>query len=126
MKMAGRGHWFWLRVAIALVWLHQGGWLKCIAVDERHLSIVEAAVPFGSARLWIGAIGAAECLLALWFLSGWRRKECAGLQVALLAAMNAGGILFAGTAIPDPVGMVLMNLVFSLAILGAGGVWRDG
>lgn len=39
--------------------------------------------------------------------------------------MNTGGILSAAGEIPDPVGMVLMNLVFSLAILGAGGFWRE-
>lgn len=117
--------WHWLRLAIALVWLYQGGWLKLFAVDSHHLSIVEAAVPFGSARFWIGAIGAMECLLAIWFLVGWRRRLCAWLQVALLVAMNTGGILFSSEQIPDPMGMVLMNVVFSLAILGSGGVWRS-
>ena len=125
MKRNGREYWFWLRFSIALVWLYQGGWLKLIAVDPHHLSIVEAAAPFGHPRLWIGAIGAFECLLAIWFLSGWRHRWCAWIQVALLVVMNTGGILSAGSEIPDPVGMVLMNVVFALAILGAGGVWRD-
>jgi uncharacterized membrane protein YphA (DoxX/SURF4 family) len=124
MKTNVRDYWCWLRLAIAFVWLYQGGWLKLIAVDSHHLSIVEAAAPFGPPRLWIGAIGAFECLLAVWFLLGWRLCWCAWTQVALLAVMNTGGILSAGSEIPDPVGLVLMNVVFALSILGAGGVWR--
>ncbi len=121
-----RNYWFWLRLAIAFVWVYQGGWLKLIAVDPRHLSIVEAAVPFGQARLWIGVIGVCECLLSIWFLTGWRRRLCAWIQIAALVTMNAGGILSSGGDIPDPTGMVLMNAVFALAILGAGDVWRNG
>lgn len=124
MKKADFSYWCWLRLAIALVWLYQGAWLKVVAVDPHHLDIVEAALPFGSPRLWIGAIGAFETFLAIWFLLGWKRAWCASIQVGLLVVMNTGGILSAGGKIPDPVGMVLMNFVFALAILGAGGVWR--
>ncbi len=125
MKKTDFSYWCWLRFAIALVWFYQGAWLKVVAVDPHHFSIVEAAVPFGSPRLWIGAIGAFETFLAIWFLVGWKRPWCAWGQVGLLVAMNTGGILSAGDEIPDPVGMVLMNFVFALAILGAGGVWRS-
>ncbi len=124
MKKFDHSYWGWLRLAIALVWLYQGAWLKVIAVDPHHLSIVESAIPFGSPRLWIGAIGAFETFLAIWFLAGWKRPWCAWAQVGLLVVMNTGGILSAGEEIPDPVGMVLMNLVFAIAILGAGEAWR--
>lgn len=114
-----------MRVAIALVWLHQGAWLKLIAVDPRHLSIVDAAIPFGAARVWIGLIGVFESFLGLWFLSPWKRRWCAWIQVGLLVIMNTGGLLSASDQIPDPVGMVLMNLVFALAILFSAGAWKE-
>lgn len=119
------GHGDFLRVAIALVWLYQGAWMKLIAVDPHHLSIVEAAIPFGPPRLWIGLIGALEIFLALWFLFPWKRRWCAWAQVGLLLVMNLGGLLSAGDQIPDPFGMILMNTVFALAILGAGGAWKE-
>lgn len=106
-----------LRFAIALVWFYQGAWLKIIAVDDHHLSIIDGAVPFGDARVWLFLIGAFETGLAIWFLIGWKRVWCGWIQVSLLVGMNTVGILTAGDEIPDPAGMVTMNLVFIFAIL---------
>lgn len=115
--------WYWtcLRWAVAMVWLYQGAWHKILAVDEHHLSIVAAVPLLGlSPSIALALIGLAECAIgAAVVLKLWPRF-IAWLQVGLLALMNAGGIIFAGEKIPDPAGMVLMNLVFLFAALGCG------
>jgi hypothetical protein len=112
--------WLLLRIAVALVWLWQGLWLKVIAVDPRHLEIVSAA-PFGmSKHLLLGLIGAVETSFAIATLFRFRPRLFAWLQILALAAMNGCGIAFAADRIPDIGGMLAMNLVFALAIWGLG------
>lgn len=113
-----RNWWCWLRVAVALVWLYQGLWHKIIAVDARHLEIVASAHSFLPPRLALGMIGGLETLFAISVLASWRQRLFAWLQIGMLVAMNAAGILFAGDKIPDIGGMLTMNLVFALAIWG--------
>ncbi|MGB6191282.1 MAG: DoxX-like family protein [Terracidiphilus sp.] len=107
-----------IRLAIALVWLYQGFWCKVLGGVPRHEAIV-AAVPFigsaaaGSALI---ALGLLESGIGLWVLSGCWMRQAAIVQTALLAAMNAGGLIWAAHLIPDPAGMVLQNFTFLLLI----------
>lgn len=110
--------WCFLRVAAALVWLYQGLWHKIVAVDARHLEIVASAPSFLPPRLALGLIGGLETLFAISLLARWRQRLFAWLQIGMLVAMNAAGILFAGDKIPDIGGMLTMNLVFALTIWG--------
>ena len=110
--------WCLLRSAVALVWLYQGLWHKVIAVDARHLEIVASAPAFLPPRLVLGMIGGVETLFAISILAGWKQRHFACLQIGMLVAMNAAGILFAGDKIPDIGGMLTMNLVFALTIWG--------
>ena len=110
--------WSLLRLAVALIWIYQGLWHKVIAVDDRHLEIVASAPSFLSPRLALGMIGGLETLFAISILARWKQKLFAYLQIGMLVAMNAAGILFAGDKIPDIGGMLTMNLVFSLTIWG--------
>ena len=110
--------WCLLRVAVALVWFYQGLWHKIIAVDARHLEIVASAPSFLPPRLALGMIGGLETLFAISILARWRQRLFACLQIGMLVAMNAAGILFAGDKIPDIGGMLTMNLVFALTIWG--------
>lgn len=103
-----------LRGLTALVWLYQGVWLKLLVASKDHAEIV-AAVPGLSGPLAgpaLAAIGAIEAAIALWVLSGRRSLAAAAVQTALLLAMNAAGLIFAGEAIPDPEGMAIRNLSF--------------
>lgn len=107
-----------IRLAIALVWLYQGFWCKVLGGVPRHEAII-AAVPFiGSAagRSALIALGLLECGIGLWVLSGRWMRQVAIVQTALLAAMNAGGLICAVHLIPDPAGMVLQNFTFLLLI----------
>lgn len=109
-----------LRAAIALVWLYQGLWHKVLAVDERHRRIVVQALGEGMGPVALGGLGLLETLLALAVLFSVRPMAIAWVQIALLAGMNAAGLLTSAKDIPDPLGMVTMNFVFVVA------VWING
>jgi len=100
------------RLAIAAVWLYQGGWCKLVAPNERHLQVVAGVPGVGAAnaRKALSLIGGIEVALALWVLSGRAPKTAATAQTALLTAMNGGGLLFSRGAIAEPAGMVTQNL----------------
>lgn len=107
-----------IRIAIALVWLYQGFWCKVLGGVPRHEAII-ASVPFiGSAagRVALIMLGLLECGIGLWVLSGRWMRQVAIVQTTLLAAMNAGGLVWAAHLIPDPAGMVLQNFTFLLLI----------
>jgi hypothetical protein len=111
------------RAAIALVWLYQGLWCKLLNRAPNHQKIV-ATVPFLSgsqAREALIALGSLECVLAAWVLSGFRMQEAALTQTLLLGFMNTAGLLWARSHIPDPVGMLLHNVVFLLLAWVAAG-----
>jgi hypothetical protein len=115
---AGVGWWRLLRVAVALVWVHQGLWHKVLAVDARHLEIVASVPEIVPPRVALGAIGIVEAFFGVAVLLRLRPALFAWLQILALAAMNGVGLAFAAERIPDVAGMLLMNTVFALAIWG--------
>jgi hypothetical protein len=100
-----------IRIPLAAVWLYQALWCKLLAHAPHQGSIV-AGVPGLNPSFVLPAIGAAECVLAAWVLSGQRARAAAMTQTALLTAMNVCGIVWAGRMMADPAGMVLQNLAF--------------
>jgi hypothetical protein len=107
-----------IRLSIALVWLYQGLWCKVLGRVPGHVAVI-SSVPFiGSAggRGALLALGLLECCIAMWVCSGRRMREAAMVQTVLLAAMNAGGLIWAWHLIPDPVGMILQNFAFVILI----------
>ena len=106
------------RIAIALVWLYQGFWCKVLGKVPRHARVVEAAPLFTthSARWFLFALGCFETLLGLWVLRGKYAIAGAALQIALLIGMNAGGVLWARSIIPDSAGMLFHNFAFGVLI----------
>ena len=116
----------WLiRVSIATVWLYQGLWCKMLGRAPHHEAVI-GSVPFldaAEAHAALLALGGLECALAVWVLCGRWAYGAALAQTFLLAIMNAGGVLWAGRIIPDPVGMLLQNFAFLLlAWIAAGEV----
>ena len=109
-----------LRSAIALVWLYQGLWHKVLAVDERHQRIVVQALGEHIGPVALGGIGLLETVLAFAVLFSFMPMRAAWMQILLLVGMNTVGLLSAAKDIPDPMGMVTMNLVFAAA------VWING
>jgi hypothetical protein len=109
-------HAYWaLRGSIALVWLYQGLWHKLLAVDEHHRRIVEQALGATLGPVALSGIGLVETAIAGAVLAAFKPMQVAWLQIVLLAGMNTAGLLSAAGEIPDPVGMVTMNLVFGVA-----------
>ena len=116
----------WLiRVSIALVWLYQGLWCKLLGRAPQQAAII-GTVPFlnaAQAHSVLLALGALECGLGVWVLCGRWARRAALTQTILLAIVNAGGVLWASTIIPDPLGMLLQNFAFLLlAWIAAGEV----
>jgi len=105
-----------IRAAVAAVWLYQGLWCKLLGGAGRHAEIV-ASLPLLGASAAHGlllAIGAAECALAFWTLSGVNLRAAAAAQTLMLAAMNGGALLWAGHLISDPAAMLLQDFAFVL------------
>jgi len=110
-----------VRSVVAGVWIYQGLWCKLLRRVPRHEAVV-GSVRFldpRRAHLTMFTLGVTECLLAVWVLSGWRPLAALTTQCVLLAAMNAGGLMWARELIPDPAGMVLQNVAF-LTLAGVG------
>jgi uncharacterized membrane protein YphA (DoxX/SURF4 family) len=106
------------RLSIALVWFYQGLWCKVLGRMPHHLSII-SSVPFigpGAGRAVLVLLGAVECGLGAWVLTGWRPRIAAIAQAMLLVAMNAGGMIWAWRLLPDPAGMILQNFAFVILI----------
>ena len=115
-----------IRLAVAAVWIDEGLWLKMLHPAPHELAVT-AAVAIGRVppdRLLFG-IGCGEVLLGLGVLSGWYPRFLAWVQAGALILMNGIGIVFAGRAISDPVGLVIHNLPFLLCILILGNCGHD-
>jgi uncharacterized membrane protein YphA (DoxX/SURF4 family) len=103
-----------LRPVVAGVWLQQGTWKKVLRPDPRHVAIVASIPGVGAApaRHLTRALGLLETGLAVWVLSGHRRRLVAVVQTALLLGMNAGGLAFAAGRIRRPRRLVARNAAF--------------
>jgi uncharacterized membrane protein YphA (DoxX/SURF4 family) len=100
-----------IRLAMALVWLYNGLWLKVIAQNAHHLAIVESVFGEGlRARAALTAIGLAETLLAIGIATGLAARFVNATQIVVLLAMNAVGIVFAHGEIAQPAGLLIQNL----------------
>lgn len=111
---------WWLRVSVACVWFYQGLWHKVVALDDRHHRIMASALGESIGRMALPALGLLETAIGLAVLLRFLPMMVACGQIGLLVLMNGGGLLFAWADIPDPVGMITMNLVFVAA------VWMNG
>jgi len=113
----------WPRVVIASVWLYQGVWCKLLGRAPRHQEIVEAAAFLdpAQARLLLYGLGAFECVLAAWMLSGIALREAAAAQTLVLVSMNITAMFRARDLISDPIGMLLQNTAFLTLVWVASG-----
>lgn len=119
----------WLiRAAVAAVWLYEGLWCKLLGGEPRQVQVVEAVPFFGPriGRLFLKALGAVEVGLAAWAFSGLVPVAAAVVQTALLATLNANGLLWARRVIHDPGGMVVKNFAFLVLVWVAASLpgWR--
>ena len=101
------------RVALALVWFHEGLWCKLLSGCPSHAAIVRSLPPplASVADALLIAIGATEVALACWILSGWKARVAFWAQAILLALMNGGGLVWGRAAIADPASLLINNAV---------------
>lgn len=118
--MSGNGPsplaWLLWKSSIAIVWLYQGLWHKVLSSDDRHRRIMAQALGEGTGPPLCMALGLFEAALGIAVLLGFLPRWVAVLQILLLVGMNAAGLIFAAGSIPDPVGMIVMNLAFALSL----------
>ncbi|GAB3325102.1 DoxX-like family protein [Hymenobacter humi] len=78
-----------LTYLIAMVWLANGLLCKLLALVPRHEAIVARILGPAHAGLLTRLIGLAEIGMAVWVISGVKRRWCAAAQIALILSMNA-------------------------------------
>lgn len=83
-------HWF-----IAAVWLVNGLFCKVLNLVPRHQQIVARIIGGEHAGLLTRLIGVSEVLMAVWVISGRRRRLNALVQVVVIACMNTLEFLLA-------------------------------
>lgn len=116
-----------LRASVAAVWLYEGLWCKILGRVQAQVEVV-AAVPRLGPRLavpFLKALGVFEVGLAVWVMAGIAPGVCAIVQVAVLVALNANGLVWARRIIHEPAGMVVKNLAF-LALIWVCGTIPGG
>jgi uncharacterized membrane protein YphA (DoxX/SURF4 family) len=106
-------------VALALVWLYNGLWLKVISLDPHHLEIVRSVAAGTSIdpTVLLRTIGGCETLLAIGILSGLLYRFVSYFQIVIVLVMNVIGTLFGGGAIAHPVGLIVSNLPLIMCAL---------
>ena len=77
-----------LRYLIALAWLTNGLFCKVLMLVPRHAAIVTRILGPAHASPLTRLIGLAEIGMALWVVSGIKRRWCALAQIALILSMN--------------------------------------
>ncbi|HEY5773646.1 MAG TPA: DoxX-like family protein [Chitinophagaceae bacterium] len=77
-----------LNYFIAAVWIINGLFCKVLNLVPRHQEIVARILSNDHARLLTIAIGVSEIAMAIWILSGVRRRLNAIAQIIIIATMN--------------------------------------
>ncbi len=99
---------------IAAVWLVNGLFCKILNLVPRHEQIVARILGNEYSRVLTILIGVSETLMAIWILTGIKRRINAVVQMAIIATMNALEFILA----PDLLLWGKFNLLFaSLFIL---------
>jgi hypothetical protein len=101
-----------LRIGTAAVWLVFGVVFKLLDIVPRHRFIVASIVGEAASRPVTSLIGAAEVVLALWILSGWRPRACAAAQTIAIVTMNSLELSLARDLLLAPIPMVCANAAF--------------
>ena len=99
------------RLCFATVWLVNGLWCKVLDGVPRHQAIVARILGEEHAGALTRLIGCGEIVLAIWILSGLRRRWSAWTQVAVVLTMNVIEATFA----PDLLLFGRLNLLVALA-----------
>lgn len=114
MNRANRIIYSFLTYFIAAVWVVNGLYCKVLGAVPRHEQIVSEILGSPYAKLITVSIGLSEVALAVWFLSKYKQKENAFLQITLVAVMNVIEII----ATPQLLLWGRSNIIFALGFIG--------
>jgi hypothetical protein len=101
-----------IRIGTAAVWFTFGVVFKIFDAVPRHRLIVASVLGEEIAGPATMLIGAAEAVIGIWILSGFRPRTCAAFQTVALVSMNALELYFARYLLLAPILMVCANIVF--------------
>lgn len=99
----------WLDYFIALIWLVNGLYCKVLGLVPRHREIVARILGERFSGGITVLIGVAEILMAVWVLSGIKRRLCAVFQIGVVLMMN----LMETFLVPDLLLWGRLNLLFA-------------
>lgn len=103
----------WLHYCIACVWIINGLFCKVLNLVPRHEEIVARILNTGHARLLTLLIGLAEIAMAVWILSGFRKRLNVIVQILVVAAMNTLEFFL----VPDLLLWGRANAIFAFAFI---------
>src|SRR5512140_2139717 len=95
----------WLiHIAVAAVWFYEGLWCKLLNGQPRQVRVIEAMPLYGPriATSLLKLLGVFEAAIGVWILTGIAPIVCSVAQTALLATLNACGLIWARRLIDDP------------------------
>jgi len=102
-----------LNYFIAAVWIINGLFCKVLNFVPRHQEIVASILGNDHARLLTIVIGFSEIAMAVWILSGIRRRLNAIAQIIVIAAMNALEFIL----VPDLLLWGRLNALFAILFI---------
>lgn len=111
-----------IRASVAAVWLYEGLWCKLLGRVQSQVQVV-MAVPRLGPRFglpFLKVLGVVEVALAVWVMTGIAPGTCAIAQTALLAVLNANGLVWSRHIIHEPAGMVVKNIAFLVLVWVCG------
>jgi len=113
LKMNNKAIHNLLTYCIAAIWLINGLFCKVLNLVPRHQQIVARIVSIEYARFLTLAIGIAEMVMAIWFLSKISSKLNTWVQIIIVAIMNILEFFF----VPDLLLWGKFNALFALVFI---------
>jgi uncharacterized membrane protein YphA (DoxX/SURF4 family) len=98
---------------ISLVWFINGLVCKVINLVPRHEQIVSRILGNDYSRLLTILIGLSEIVMALWILSGFKKRFCAITQIIVIGTMNTLEFIL----VPDLLLWGRFNSLFALVFI---------
>ena len=102
-----------LYILIATVWIVNGLYCKILNQVPRHQQIVEHILATDYSRILTIFIGVLEIIMAIWFLSRYKSKLNAFLQILVVGVMNILELLL----VPELLLWGKLNFLFAIMFI---------
>jgi uncharacterized membrane protein YphA (DoxX/SURF4 family) len=102
-----------LTYLISFVWLANGLICKVLNLVPRHEQIVSRILGNDHSQLLTISIGLSEMAMAIWIISGFKKRFCAMTQIVVVATMNTLEFIL----VPDLLLWGRFNSLFALCFI---------